>query len=145
MRTLILALYFLLPAAASAEIYKWLDDQGRVQFGDRPPPEKKLQPVEIRVNTYSAPEIAYTPAERGKKSNGTPKVVMYSAQWCGVCKQARSYFKKKRIRYKEYDIDESAEGRARYRALKGSGVPIIMVGKSRLNGFSPGHFDRLYQ
>jgi hypothetical protein len=32
-----------------------------------------------------------------------------------------------------------------YRELNGRGVPIIMVGKSRMNGFSPAHFDQLYQ
>ena len=135
----------LLSATASAEIYKWLDEQGRVQFGDRPPPEKKQQPIELKINTYSAPEIVYTPPEPRKKKGKTPKIVMYSAEWCGVCKQARAYFRKNRIRYKEYDIDKSEEGRTQYRKLNGRGVPIIMVGKSRMNGFSSAHFDQLYQ
>jgi glutaredoxin len=134
----------LLSVAASAEIYKWLDDQGNVQFGDRPPPEKRLDPIELRINTYSAPEIVYTPPEPRNKQGRKPKVVMYSAEWCGVCKQAKSHFKKNKVRYKEYDIDKSEEGRAQYRKLNGRGVPIIMVGKSRMNGFSPGHFEQLY-
>ncbi len=145
MRILLLILCFLLSATASAEIYKWLDEQGRVQFGDRPPPEKKQAPIELEINTYSAPKIVYTPPEPRKKQGKTPKIVMYSAQWCGVCKQARAYFKKNRIRYKEYDIDKSEEGRTRYRKLNGRGVPIIMVGKSRMNGFSPAYFDQLYR
>jgi glutaredoxin len=135
----------LLTDGVSAEIYKWLDEQGRVQFGDRPPPGKKQVPLELEINTYNAPEIVYTPPEPRKKQGRTPKVVMYSAEWCGVCKQARSYFKRNKIRYMEYDIDKSAEGRTRYRELNGRGVPIIMVGKSRMNGFSPAHFDQLYQ
>ena len=70
---------------------------------------------------------------------------MYSAQWCGVCEQARSYFKKNKIRYKEYDVDKSVEGRTRYRELKGRGVPIIIVGKSLMSGFSPEYFEQLYE
>ncbi len=145
MRIIILMLCLLLSAAASAEIYKWLDEQGRVQFGDRPPPEKKQEPIELRINTYSAPKIVYTPPEPRKKQDKKPRVVMYSAEWCGVCQRAKSYFKNNKIRYKEYDIDKSEEGLDQYRKLNGRGVPIIMVGKSRMNGFSPAYFERLYQ
>ena len=144
MRFLSLILCLLLPAAGLAEIYKWLDEQGKVQFGDRPPLEKKKDPIELRINTYSAPRIVYTAPEPRKKQVRKPKVVMYSAEWCGVCKRATSYFKKKKIRYKEYDIDKSEEGLAQYRKLNGRGVPIVMVGKSRMNGFSPAHFEQLY-
>lgn len=134
----------LLSATTAGEIYKWLDDQGRVQFGDRPPLEKKTDPIELHINTYSAPEIVYTPSEPRKKQTRKPRVTMYGAEWCGVCKQAKAYFRKNKIRYKEYDIDKSKKGLAKYRELNGRGVPIILVGKSRMNGFSPAHFEQLY-
>ncbi len=143
-KILILVFCLFMSATASSEIYKWLDDQGRVQFGDRPPPDRKQDPIELRINTYSAPEIVYTPAEPRKKRGRAPRVVMYSAEWCGVCKRARSYFKSNKIRYKEYDIDKSKEGLAQYRKLNGRGVPIILVGKSRMNGFSAAYFEQLY-
>lgn len=145
MRVLLIFCCLLWMAGVSAEIYKWLDEQGRVHFGDRPPAEKKQEPVQLEINTYSAPEIVYTSPELQKKKNRVPKVVMYGAQWCGICKQARAYFKKNKIRYKEYDIDKSEEGRTQYRKLNGRGVPIILVGKSRMNGFSAAHFDQLYR
>ena len=34
-----------LPLAAHAQIYKWVDENGRVQYGERPPPNAKPQPL----------------------------------------------------------------------------------------------------
>ena len=34
---------------------------------------------------------------------------------------------------------------ARYDALRGRGTPLILAGRSRLNGFSPRHFRRFYR
>ena len=144
MKILVSILCLLLSATAAGEIYKWLDDQGKVQFGDRPLLEKKTDPIELRINTYSAPEIVYTPSEPRKKRVRKPRVTLYGAEWCGVCTQAKSYFRKNKVRYREYDIDKSEKGLAQYRKLKGRGVPIILVGKSRMNGFSPAHFEQLY-
>jgi len=43
-----LALLFLLAAGvALGEVYKWVDETGRVQFGDTPPPGSDAQPVQM--------------------------------------------------------------------------------------------------
>jgi len=70
---------------------------------------------------------------------------MYSAVWCVICKQARRYFKKNGIAFKEYDIEKSIKGRRDYKRLNGRGVPIIMVGGKRLNGFDPKSFKTAHK
>lgn len=135
----------LFACAAQAEIYKWVDDQGKVHFGDSPPADKKLEPLELKINTYEAPQIVYAPAEPRTQQKKQPKVVMYSAEWCRVCKRASAYFKQHKIRYLEFDVDKSEKGRQDFAKLKGTGVPIILVGDARLNGFSPERFEELYQ
>jgi hypothetical protein len=35
------------PVAACAEIFRWVDENGRVQFGDRPPADAQAEQVEI--------------------------------------------------------------------------------------------------
>ena len=50
---------------------------------------------------------------------------------------ALKYMDSEGIPYKEYDIDESSKGRRDYKKLNGKGVPIILVGDQRMNGFSP--------
>jgi len=79
-----------------------------------------------------------------KKTSSNKKVIMYSAEWCGVCRKAKRYFKKKGIRYKEYDIDKSKEARRKYDKLNARGVPVIFIGNIRLNGFSSSHFEKIY-
>lgn len=74
----------------------------------------------------SAPAIA---------ANNDTQVVMYSTDWCGYCKQARSLFRSAGVEYHEYNIEKSAEGLKQYQALEGRGVPLIIINGKILRGF----------
>lgn len=63
---------------------------------------------------------------------------------CPYCKKARHYFQENRIDNVEYDIEKDYDAKLRYDALKGRGVPVILVGKRRMNGFSVSGFNDLY-
>ena len=131
----------LFSTASSAEFYKWTDDKGNVHFTDTPPKGKKVEQLELKINTYSAVEITPLVERLGKKN----KVVMYSATWCGICKTAKRYFKAKKIPYVIYDVEKSYSGKRDFKLLKGKSVPIIIVGDKRMNGFTVARFDKLYQ
>jgi glutaredoxin len=73
------------------------------------------------------------------------RVVMYATSWCPYCQQARNYFRQQGIAYTEYDIERDGEARRRYQAFGGRGVPVIFVGKRRMNGFSVSSFNKIYQ
>jgi glutaredoxin len=109
---------------------------------------------EMQIKSYTnviiedTQEVPLPKAEEiGKKPLITrpKKVVMYSAEWCGVCKKAKKYFKKNHIRYTNYDIDKNKSAKARYKKMGAKGVPVLFVGKKRMNGFSVAHFKRLYE
>src|ERR1043165_7661563 len=51
MRLAVLLLIFL-PLAAPAQVYKWVDERGRVQYGDKPPADVRATPL---------PQPAYPP------------------------------------------------------------------------------------
>lgn len=55
-RLLLLALW--LPIAAQAQIYKWVDEKGRVQYGERPPPGAKASTLRQEATPPSAPAPA---------------------------------------------------------------------------------------
>jgi glutaredoxin len=95
--------------------------------------------VKLRINTYADVTYDTSSFDVGKK------VIMYSANWCGVCKKARRYFEKQGIDYKEYDVETSARGKSDYKKLGAKGVPVILVGKQRMNGFSVDGFEKLYR
>lgn len=73
-----------------------------------------------------------------------PQVVMYATRWCPYCQQARNYFRRQGIAYTEYDIESDGEARRRYQAFGGRGIPVIFVGKRRLDGFSESAFRRIH-
>jgi glutaredoxin len=127
-----------LPAEAQ-QVYRWVDGNGRVQYSDKPPPGVKAAAVQSRISSYSG-----TPTVTGSASAGAtrPEVKMYVTDWCTYCKQARTYFQRNGIRYTELDVEKSAAAGAEYKRLQGRGVPVILVGTQRMNGYSE---DRLAQ
>ena len=140
MKLILIISTLLFAIGVSAEILKWTDSDGRVHFGDKPPPGAETSIVEVRINTYESPNIEALQEILNPKD----KVVMYSAVWCGVCKKAKKYFRENNIPYKDYDIDKSSKGKKDYKKLGAKGVPVILVGKKRLNGFSAATFESIY-
>jgi glutaredoxin len=66
----------------------------------------------------------------------TNEVVLYSTDWCGYCKKARKFFNANNIKFQEYDIEKSDEGRRRYEELDGSSIPLILINGKRVNGYN---------
>ncbi|MBK9425870.1 MAG: hypothetical protein IPN63_00155 [Gammaproteobacteria bacterium] len=70
---------------------------------------------------------------------------MYSTVRCGYCRKARAYFKANGIAYTDYDVETSNKGRQDFQRMGARGVPVILVGDKRLNGFSDSAFASLYE
>jgi glutaredoxin len=71
------------------------------------------------------------------------EVKMYATSWCPYCAKARAYFARRNIAYVEVDIEKSREGRAEYDRLGARGIPVILVGPQRMNGFSEARLSQL--
>ncbi|MEZ1319287.1 glutaredoxin family protein [Pseudomonas fluorescens] len=65
------------------------------------------------------------------------KVVLYSTEWCGYCKQSRRFLDQKGIPYREFDIEKDAQARKAYEALGGGGIPFIDVNGTLIRGYDP--------
>jgi len=124
-----------IPASAAAQqIYRWVDADGRVHYtAEKPPPGVKSSAVQSRINSYSG-----TPLISGAASPGAskPEIKMFATDWCPYCRKAQDYFARQGIRYTHVDIEKSAAARAEYQRLGARGVPVILVGGQRMNGFS---------
>jgi hypothetical protein len=79
-------------AAAQAEIFRWLDENGNVQFVDRPPVSSNAKRIKVEVNSYEG--VTVKPFEAFKRDGlqTSSGVVIYSTAWCGVCKRARRFY-----------------------------------------------------
>jgi len=74
---------------------------------------------------------------------GAKKVVMYSTANCPACKMAKSYFTKKGVPYEEHDVNTEPAARAEFQKLGGRGVPLILIGTERMEGFNAQRLDQL--
>jgi len=123
----------------SAEIFRWVDEDGEVHFSDKEPLNQEAEDIEAKINSYKGVRFIHSTYDTGKN------VVMYSTSRCGYCKKARKYFKQKNIKFTEYDIEKSSKGKRDFKKLGAKGVPVILVGKKRMNGFSRQGFERIYK
>lgn len=76
---IILALMLVFSAVASAEIYKWTDENGQVHFGDRPTESVKAETVEIREQktgrmVSGSTQQAYSTKVSEPKKKGTESI-----------------------------------------------------------------------
>jgi len=135
-----IAALLVLQSVTHAGVYKWVDDEGNIHFGDRKPNSTDAEQVKLKeINTYTSVTYDTSAFDSGKK------VIMYSAEWCGVCKRAKRYFRKHNIAFTEYDVDKNVRAKQRYRKLGATGVPVILYGRKRMNGFSEAGFRRIYE
>jgi glutaredoxin len=141
-----LLLLFLSPI--QADLYKWVDDQGKTHYGDKPPKNVQLKKISNTVTSYTSVKVTpfkYDASLITESSNGYSKtVVMFSTSWCGYCKKVKRHFLKNNIEFSEYDIEKSKKAAKIYKRLNGRGVPVILIDKQPMNGFSAKSFDRIY-
>lgn len=68
---------------------------------------------------------------------GDEPVVLLSATWCGYCRKLRTDLDRWGVRYREYDVENSAEGARAAGLLHSAGVPVLLVGERRFVGYVP--------
>ena len=94
---------------------------------------------------------AATQAAEETDGQGGQLVTVYSAAWCGVCKQAKAFLKQKGIPFVDKDIekDPKAESelamKAKARGLRPQGIPVIDVAGELMMGFDPDALTSLLQ
>ncbi len=64
------------------------------------------------------------------------RVVLYATSGCGYCRKARELLRSRGVAFVEHDIERSAEGRHQYEALKGHGVPLLVINGTVIRGYN---------
>ena len=136
-------LIFTHPAFAT-EIYNWHDTNDVPNFGDqRSDIDGKLIP-QTKTNTFtnSVPEQSSI-ATKPLKQN---EVTLYTTSWCGFCQKARTYFRKKGIKFTEYDIEKNSRAAHTKRLLdkkyQGRGVPLAIINGKGIHGYLPQFYEK---
>lgn len=137
------------PLLAAPQVYKWTDEKGRTQYGDKPPQDAQSRQLKLDAQSYEGPVQVqdWSKIIRAKSKYAEPAaaprgIVMYSTSWCPHCKRARAYFQRKGLAFREVDV-ETPEGRKEFKDLGGGGVPLILANGKSMRGFNPSNMDAI--
>ena len=151
-RVLLLACALAASAAIPAQtVYKSIGPDGKVVYSDRAPTTGRLEKemkFELASSALPASAASYMEQFRKAHPNGTGQaaagkgVTLYSAAWCGYCKQAKAWLAGHGVAYTDVDIDAPGGMSALARASGGgAGVPVLVVDGRPMNGFSASAYD----
>lgn len=131
-KTLIAAILFCVAVPASAaQLYRWVDAQGRVEWRDTPPPAsaKEVEQRKIQGNVRVAPAVPYSVQQAVKNF----PVTLWTAACGTACDQAKAHLVRRAVPYAEKDAKASPEELKR--VTGGLEVPVLFVGRRQLKGY----------
>jgi hypothetical protein len=136
----LLALCF--ATAAQAQYYRWVDDKGKVSFGDRPPPAAAGKAQAMR---HGAPVADKQLPYAVREAMANFPVTLYVSADCGAgCTDGRDYLKLRGIPYSEKNVATTEEIEALKKLADGEGiVPLLTVGTKTAKGWMKGDWQRL--
>jgi glutaredoxin len=132
-------------------LYKSVGPDGKIIYSDKPPASGNVQKTLSFKHLPSTQIPASTSARlaqlRNNKTASNPKinagkVTLYTASWCGYCKQAKAYLASQKIDYREIDV-ESEDGMVEFSQAGSGGVPLLVAGKESVRGFSSEAYDAI--
>lgn len=136
-------------------VYKAVGPDGEITYSDKPPADRaRTNTLEFR-NLPSSPlpaEVLRFREQLEKSAQGrisaaraprTGDVALFTAVWCGHCKRAKAHLAATQIKYIEYDIEDVDGMRAFIGAGGSGGVPLLVAGERRVQGYSAPAYDRL--
>jgi glutaredoxin len=73
------------------------------------------------------------------------KVVLYGTASCGYCAKTRAYLKERKIAYADLDVEQSAQAQREFKQFGAGGVPYLLIGDRRIQGFNTSAIDSALQ
>lgn len=139
MKRILLGISLLAAAATplAAQLYRWVDEQGNVEYRDTPPPAsaKKVEERRVGGGTAEAPALPYSVQQAARNF----PVTLWNSS-CGTpCDQARAHLARRGVPYTEKDPQADIEA---FKKLTGGfDVPVIFIGSTRIKGYLDTEWD----
>jgi len=151
---------------SSAEIYKWVDENGIVHFSDAPTeiipesneekevsspdpgPEDNPPPTADTQNATLDPNFfdLLDESRAAPETVDAPTVEIYETSWCGYCKKAKKFFRSRGIEFRAYDIEKDKDAARRMTALtKRRAVPFVVINGHQIQGYSEQAYELALQ
>lgn len=126
--------------SVSAQMYKWVDAQGKTHFTDTPPPAS-AQPHKIKAAVNAAPALGL-PYELAQAARNHP-VTLYTGSQCPSCDQGRSFLRARGIPFTEKTVSGSNDMASLKDAGSAGQLPLLLVGRSKSVGFESGAWESM--
>ena len=121
----------------AAQLYRWVDEKGNVEYRDTPPPSsaKKVEQLSVGGSSVEASSLPFSVQQAAKNF---PVTLWNSA--CGApCDQARAHLSRRGVPHTEKDPQSDIEA---FKKLTGGlDVPVIYVGSNRIKGYLESEWD----
>lgn len=126
-------------AALAAQLYRWVDDKGNIEWRDTPPPSsapaKKIESRRVSGGTVPPPELPYSVQQAAKNF----PVTLWTTDCGEACTKARAHLARRGVPHAENDPRADFEN---FKKLTGSAeVPVLFVGSKRLKGYLENEWD----
>lgn len=126
--------------AAQAQLYRWVDADGKVHYSDEPPPAN-IKQVEKKKMTGGKPSDAPLPYALQQAVKNFP-VKLYSSECGDACTRAHEFLAKRGIPYTDMDATNPAVQEELTKLTGGTlKVPVLKVGREAVIGFEEGKWN----
>jgi glutaredoxin len=139
MNPVLLALVFALTPmlAAGAQLYRWVDEKGNVEWRDTPPPPhaKKVEQRNVGANTIETSTLPYSVQQAVKNF----PVTLWAFDCGDPCNRARAHLQKRGVPHVERNAQKEPDA---LKSITGTlEVPVLLVGSKHLKGYLESDWD----
>ncbi|HKA38235.1 MAG TPA: DUF4124 domain-containing protein, partial [Burkholderiales bacterium] len=123
--------------AGAAQLYRWVDDKGNVEYRDTPPPSnaKKVEQRRLGGGTIEATALPFSVQQAMQNF----PVTLWTTNCGAPCDQARAHLARRGVPHTERDPQGDVEA---YRKLSGGlDVPVLFIGTIRMKGYTESEWD----
>lgn len=143
MRTVIFVMLLGAAFAASAQLYRWTDETGRVHLTDTPPPPTAKNVKEKSGGSHeTASGDASLPYALRVAVENYP-ITLYTAPDCRPCNDARRLLNSRGAPFKELSVVGEARSEELRKLVGTLSVPALAVGASVEKGFEAAAYNAL--
>ena len=144
MRSVIFAALLGAACAASAQMYRWTDEKGRVHVTDTPPPPsaKAVQKKSFSGGGTAASDSAGQPYALQLAAKSFP-VTLYTAKDCEPCGAARNLLNARGVPFREVLVVDEPQQEELRKVAGALAVPSVTVGSNVQKGFEESAYHSL--